>query len=109
MDNETSLSEEEAIRLCLEGRVDHFLLLVRAEIWQLVYILPLVCGFWHAEGEIEFELGHNLSAEEMLLDQSQLLQRLVSVYICEFQVQLQVAQLEERPGELVLQYAHVHR
>ena len=84
MHNETPLSEEETIRLCLEGRVDHLLLLLRAELWQLVYILPLVCRFWHAKGEVEFELRQDLSAEEMLLDQSQLLQRLVSVYIRKF-------------------------
>lgn len=102
MDNETPLGEEEAIGLCLEGRVDHLLLLLLGEFGQFVYILPLVCGFWHAEGEVEFELRQDLSAEEMLLDQSQLLQGLVSVYIRKLQVQFQVAQLEERPRELVL-------
>lgn len=95
MNNETTLGEEEAIGLGLEGRVDHLLLLLLGELRQFVHILPLVCGFWNAEGEVEFELRQDLSAEEMLLDQSQLLQRLVSVYIRELQIQFQVAQLEE--------------
>ena len=95
MNNETTLGEEEAVGLCLEGCVDHLLLLLLGEFRQFVYILPLVCGFWNAEGEVEFELRQDLSAEEMLLDQSQLLQGLVSVYIRELQVQFQVVQLEE--------------
>ena len=83
MHDEPALCEEEAIGLCLEGRVNHFLLLLLTEFWQLVYVLPLVCGFRNAEGEVEFELRQDLSAEEMLFDQSQLLQWLVSVYIRE--------------------------
>ena len=90
MDNEATFGEEEAIGLCLEGRVNHFLLLLLTEFWQLVYVLPLVCGSRNAEGEVEFELGQDLSAEEMLFDQGQLLQWLVSVYIRKLQVQLQV-------------------
>ena len=83
MHDEPALCEEEAIGLCLEWRVNHFLLLLLTEFWQLVYVLPLVCGFRNAEGEVEFELRQDLSAEEMLFDQSQLLQWLVSVYIRE--------------------------
>ena len=83
MDNEPALGEEEAIGLCLEGRINHFLLLLLTEFWQLVHVLPLVCGFRNAEGEIEFELRQDLSTEEMLLDQSHLLHWLVSVYIRE--------------------------
>ena len=70
VDNEATLGEEEAIGLCLEGRVNHFLLLLLTEFGQLVHILPLVCGFWNAEGEVEFELRQDLSAEEMLFNQS---------------------------------------
>ena len=83
VDDEPALGEEEAIGLCLVGRVNHFLLLLLTEFWQLVYVLPLVCGFRNAEGEVEFELRQDLSAEEMLFDQSQLLQWLVSVYVRE--------------------------
>ena len=90
VDNEATFGEEEAIGLCLEGRVNHFLLLLLTKLWQLVYVLPLVCRFRNAEGEVEFELRQDLSAEEMLFDQSQLLQRLVAVYIRKLQVQLQV-------------------
>ena len=90
MHNEATFGEEEAIGLCLEGRVNHFLLLLLTEFWQLVDVLPLVCGSRNAEGEVEFELRQDLSAEEMLFDQGQLLQRLVSVYIRKLQVQLQV-------------------
>lgn len=70
VDNEATLGEEEAIGLCLEGRVNHLLLLLLTEFGQLVHILPLVCGFGNAEGEVEFELRQDLSAEEMLFNQS---------------------------------------
>ena len=68
MDNEPAFGEEEAIRLSLEGCVDHFLLLFFAKVWQFINVLPSVHAIWHAEGEVEFELGENLSAEEMLFD-----------------------------------------
>ena len=68
MNNEPALGEEEAIRLCLKGCVDHFLLLFFAKVWQFINVLPSIDTVWHAEGEVEFELGENLSAEEMLFD-----------------------------------------
>ena len=108
VDDEPALGEEEAVGLCLEGRVNHFLLLLLAECRQLVHVLPLVRGLRNAEGEVEFELRQDLPAEEMLFDQSQLLQWLVPVYIRELEVQLQVAQLEECSREFVLQRSHFH-
>ena len=68
MDNQPTLGEEEAIRLSLKGCVDHFLLLFFAKVWQFINVLPSIDTVWHAEGEVEFELGENLSAEEMLFD-----------------------------------------
>ena len=68
MDNEPALGEEEAIRLSLKGCVDHFLLLFFAKVWQFINVLPSVHTVRHAEGEVEFELGEDLSAEEMLFD-----------------------------------------
>ena len=91
MDDETTLCEKEAIRLGLEWRIDHFLLLFLWKLGQFVHVLPLVCGVGNAEGEVEFELRQDLSAEEMLFDQSQLLQRLVSIHIRKLQIQLQVS------------------
>ena len=102
MDNETTLCEKEAIRLGFERRIDHFLLLLLGKLGQFVHVLPLVCGFRNAEGEVEFELRQDLSAEEMLFDQSQLLQWLVSIHIRKLQIQLQVAQHEEGAWKLVL-------
>ena len=68
MDNEPALGEEEAIRLSLEGCIDHFLLLFLAKVWQFINVLPSVDAVRHAEGEVEFELGEDLSAEEMFFD-----------------------------------------
>ena len=81
MDNEATFGEEEAIGLCLEGRVNHFLLLLLAEFWQLVHVLPLVGAFRHAEREVELKLRQDLSAEEVLFDQCQVGQWLVSVHV----------------------------
>ena len=81
MDNELALGEEEGVGLGLEGRVNHFLLLLLAEHGQLVHVLPVVGRVRHAEGEVEFELRQDLSAEEVLLNQRQLLQRLVLIHV----------------------------
>lgn len=101
MDNKPALGEEEAIRLCLKGCVNHFLLLFFAQVWQFINVLPSVYTIWHAEGEVEFELRENLSAEEMLFDQSQLLKWLIAVDIGELQIQFQISQLEESAWEFV--------
>ena len=45
----------------------------------------------------------------MLLNQNEVLQRLVPENVRELQIQLQIPQLEERARELVPQHAHVHR
>ena len=99
MNDESSFGEEEAIRVCLVGCINHFLLQLWAQLGQLVNILPLVGALRHAEWEIEFELGEDLSAEEVLFDQGQVRKRLVSVHVRELQVQLEVPQLEERSWE----------
>ena len=99
MNDESSFGEEEAIGVCLVGCINHFLLQLWAQLGQLVNILPLVGALRHAEWEIEFELGEDLSAEEVLFDQGQVRKRLVSVHVRELQVQLQVPQLEERSWE----------
>ena len=99
MNDESSFGEEEAIRVCLVGCINHFLLEFWAQLGQLVNILPLVGALRHAEWEIEFELGEDLSAEEVLFDQGQVRKRLVSVHVRELQVQLEVPQLEERSWE----------
>ncbi len=88
MTYESSLGEEKAIRLGLEGRINHFFLLFFAYLRKLVHILPLVGALWYAEGEVEFELRKDLSAEEVLFDQSQLLKRQLPVYIRKFEIQL---------------------
>ena len=95
MNDESSFGEEEAIGVCLVGCINHFLLQLWAQLGQLVNILPLVGALRHAEWEIEFELGEDLSAEEVLFDQGQVRKRLVSVHVRELQVQLEVPQLEE--------------
>ena len=89
--------------------VYHLLLTLLTELRELVNILPLVGAIRHAEGEVEFELGKDFSAEEVFLDQSQVRQRLITIHISELQVELQVPQLEKGPGERVLQYSHIHR
>ena len=99
MNDESSFGEEEAIRVCLVGCINHFLLEFWAQLGQLVNILPLIGALRHAEWEIEFELGEDLSAEEVLFDQGQVRKRLVSVHVRELQVQLEVPQLEERSWE----------
>jgi len=99
MNDESSFGEEEAIGVCLVGCINHFLLQLWAQLGQLVNILPLVGALRHAEWEIEFELGEDLSAEEVLFDQGQVRKRLVSVHVRELQVQLEVPQLEERSWE----------
>ena len=99
MNDESSFREEEAIGVCLVGCINHFLLQLWAQLGQLVNILPLVGALRHAEWEIEFELGEDLSAEEVLFDQGQVRKRLVSVHVRELQVQLEVPQLEERSWE----------
>ena len=109
MNDESSFGEEEAIGVCLVGCINHFLLQLWAQLGQLVNILPLVGALRHAEWEIEFELGEDLSAEEVLFDQGQVRQWLVTVNIRELQVQFKVSQLEESSWELVLQDSHVHR
>ena len=102
MDNEASLGKEEAIWARLERSIYHFLLLFLSQLRQLINVLPGVHAVWHAEGEIEFELRQNLSTEEMLFDQCQLLEWLVSVDVGELEIKLEVAQLEECAGEFVL-------
>ena len=99
MNDESSFGEEEAIGVCLVGCINHFLLQLWAQLGQLVNILPLVGALRHAEWEIEFELGEDLSAEEVLFDQGQVRKRLVSVHVRELQVKLEVPQLEERSWE----------
>ena len=99
MNDESSFGEEEAIGVCLVGCINHFLLQLWAQLGQLVNILPLVGALRHAEWEIEFELGEDLSAEEVLFDQGQVRKRLVSVHVRELQVQLEVPQLEESSWE----------
>ena len=99
MNDESSFGEEEAIGVCLVGCINHLLLQLWAQLGQLVNILPLVGALRHAEWEIEFELGEDLSAEEVLFDQGQVRKRLVSVHVRELQVQLEVPQLEERSWE----------
>ena len=99
MNDESSFGEEEAIGVCLVGGINHFLLQLWAQLGQLVNILPLVGALRHAEWEIEFELGEDLSAEEVLFDQGQVRKRLVSVHVRELQVQVKVPQLEERSWE----------
>ena len=99
MNNQSSFGEEEAIGVCLVGCINHFLLQLWAQLGQLVNILPLIGALRHAEWEIEFELGQDLSAEEVLFDQGQVRKRLVSVHVRELQVQLEVPQLEERSWE----------
>ena len=101
MDNEPALGEEEAIRLCLKGCVDHFLLLFFGQVWQFINVLPSIDTVRHAEWEVEFELGEYLTAEEMLFDKSQLLKWLIAVNIGELQVQFKISQLEESAGEFV--------
>ena len=101
MDNEPALGEEEAIRLCLKGCVDHFLLLFFGQVWQFINVLPSINAVRHAEWEVEFELGEYLTAEEMLFDKSQLLKWLIAVNIGELQVQFKISQLEESAGEFV--------
>ena len=56
VNDESSLGEEEAVGVCLVGRVYHFLLQLRAQLRQLVHVLPLVGALGNAEREIEFEL-----------------------------------------------------
>ena len=71
VNDESSLGEEEAVGVCLVGRVYHFLLQLGAQLRQLVDVLPLVGALGHAEGEVEFELRQDLPAEEVLFDQRQ--------------------------------------
>lgn len=89
--------------------VDHFLLLLLGQLGQLINVLPLVRAVWHAERETELKLRQHSPAEEVLLDEDEAREWLVSVNVAELEVELQIAQLEEGTRELVLQRAHIHR
>ena len=88
--------------------IHHLLLLFLAELRKVVNVLPLVCTIGHTEREVKFELGEDLTAEEVFLDQGQVCQRLVIIYVGELQIKLQVPQLEECSWERMLKYSHIH-
>jgi len=57
VDYELITDKEKAVRLCFKGMRNHLLLLVSGQNGQFVHVLPSVRAFWHAEWEVEFELG----------------------------------------------------
>ena len=71
MDDEATLSEEEAIRLHLVRRINHCLLSLLTELRQLIRVAPCISALRHAEGEVKFELRQDLSAEKVFLDQGE--------------------------------------
>ena len=75
--------------------VDHLLLLLLGQLWELIDILPCVRASWNADWECEDELGNDLVPEKVFLDQNQFFKRLVFLYAVECQVQLQVLEHEE--------------
>ena len=84
------------------------MLLFRREHRKLIDILPGIRTLGHAEREFEFELRKDLPAEEVLLNESHVLQWLVTVYIHKFKIEFQVAEVEEGAREFVLKNTHVH-
>lgn len=56
MHNKLALGEEEAIRLRLVRCIHHLLLLLLAQLGQLVHILPLIRALRHTEWEAELKL-----------------------------------------------------
>ena len=94
-----ALGKEVAVRLDLPRRFYYLLLLLRAQLWQVVDEIPRVRRPWDDEAEVKAVLADDLAAEIMLLDHLHVFH--LRIADAELQVQSDRAQEQKLRTEVV--------
>lgn len=81
MYDELLIDKEEAIWLSLPRIINHILLLLVGQYWQVINELTFILALWHAKGELEFKVRQQTVSEVKPLYKKQVLDWLVSIDI----------------------------